>query len=167
SHPARAQGGQETGPARRLDPYAEKARACAPSGAVAQVLLSLLRISRGTLVRIHRPLKIFQATGIGVTGAFGKLMILLTCWKLGNKSAWATWLLKLNITLKERSIVSAWPLRRAIVKYALTLQNLRSNGATWARQHQYLANPLPRSNCPLPVRNHSDGRRCSGKSSLS
>ena len=28
--------------------------------------------------------------GTGV-GAFGKLVILLTCWKLGNKSAWATW----------------------------------------------------------------------------
>ena len=23
--------------------------------------------------------------------AFGKLVILLTCWKLGNESAWATW----------------------------------------------------------------------------
>ena len=37
-----AQGGEETGPARRLDPHAEKAGACAPSGAAAQVL-SLLR----------------------------------------------------------------------------------------------------------------------------
>ena len=38
SDPARAQGRQETGPARRLDPYAQKAGACTASGAAAQVL---------------------------------------------------------------------------------------------------------------------------------
>src|SRR5262245_46132998 len=42
SHPTRTQGRQETGPARRPDPHAQTAGACAPSGAAAQVL-SLLR----------------------------------------------------------------------------------------------------------------------------
>src|SRR5215471_7703418 len=42
SHPTGAQGHQETGPARRPDPHAQTAGACASSGAAAQVL-SLLR----------------------------------------------------------------------------------------------------------------------------
>ena len=38
------------------------------------------RLTRGTLVRIHQPLKIFPAMATGVTErAFGKLVILLTC----------------------------------------------------------------------------------------
>src|SRR5262249_28083117 len=41
-HSSRAQGCQETGPARGLDPHAQTPGGCAPSGAAAQVL-SLLR----------------------------------------------------------------------------------------------------------------------------
>ena len=49
------------GAARRLDPYAQTAGGCAPSGAAAQVVLSLLQTSRGMLVRFHQTLKVFPA----------------------------------------------------------------------------------------------------------
>ena len=39
------------GAARRLDPYTQTAGGCAPSGAAARVVLSLLQTSRGELVR--------------------------------------------------------------------------------------------------------------------
>jgi len=41
--------------------------------------------------RIHQTPKVSPAVAAGVTSAFENLVILLTCWKLGNKSAWATW----------------------------------------------------------------------------
>src|SRR5262249_46736527 len=81
---------QETGPARRLHPHAEKAGARAPSGAAAQVVLSLVRTSRGVLSACTKRSKYSRHGRWRDPSAFGKLVILLTCWKLGNKSAWAT-----------------------------------------------------------------------------
>src|SRR5262249_32456419 len=40
--------------------------------------------------RMHQTPKVSPAVAAGVTSAFENLVILLTCWKLGNKSAWAT-----------------------------------------------------------------------------
>ena len=60
--------------------------------------------------------------------------------------------LKFNITLKERSIVSDGR-AVAIVKYALTLQNLRSNGATWRDSTKTLEILRHNQTDPLPARN--------------
>src|SRR5215831_19518583 len=54
----------------------------------------------------------------------------------------------------------------ALAKYALTLQNLRSNGATWRDSTKTLEILRHNQTDPLPARNQSDRRRCNGKSSL-
>jgi hypothetical protein len=97
--------------------------------------------------RIHQTPKVSPAMAAGVTSAFENLVILLTCWKLGNKSHGPHGMsTKVQYYLERAEHCERMAVLSSDREVRANFAELAQQWRDLARQHQDLGDPPPQSN---------------------